>query len=275
MPGLFADALPWAYSTGNMLQRRLSGLLSDPMGTAQQAMGQAGDSANKLRGLLDQAYADPKSFMPTNQNALAQLLDATMQGPMGFAPAGITAWHGSPHTFDSFNHQANLGKGDGFQQQGIGTYLADNQEVAKVYSKGGNVYKVDLPDEALPSMLDFGAPIMSQRHLGKQLNAIHEANPSLKDAFFSAARNNEPGEVLFLSVLQQRARDLKAQGFKGNVYEEANRQATQIFRDAGIAGFKYPDKGSRGGTGGTNNYVVFDDSALRILERNGSPLQAK
>lgn len=44
-------------------------------------------------------------------------------------------------------------------------------------------------------------------------------------------------------------------------------EASQRLREAGIAGNRYLDAGSRGAGQGTHNYVVFDDSKLNITER--------
>ena len=56
---------------------------------------------------------------------------------------------------------------------------------------------------------------------------------------------------------------------------EGEAKAAQAFRSAGIPGIRYLDQGSRSAGKGTSNYVVFpgEESALRILERNGSPLE--
>lgn len=270
MAGLLGDVLPYVYSRGNALTRALGGLLSDPVGSAQQTIGLLNDKAREYEGTQAQAFADPRNPLKvTNPGALNRMTQMMMSGPLGFAPVGMTAWHGSPHVFDSFNHGGNLGKGDGFQAQGIGTYLAENPAVAKTYAKqSGNLYRVDLPDSAIPQMLDFGAPVASQRQLGPALNKIHEKYPDLKDAFFSSVRNNEKGQYLFDVVLQKFARDLKGQGVPpGQVYEQANRMTTNVFRDAGLSGFKYPDKGTAQGQGNTSNFVVFDDGLLKVMDR--------
>ncbi|CAB4155644.1 hypothetical protein UFOVP673_14 [uncultured Caudovirales phage] len=41
---------------------------------------------------------------------------------------------------------------------------------------------------------------------------------------------------------------------------------------AGIPGIRYLDGGSRGAGDGTRNYVIFDESLVRILEENGKPV---
>ena len=44
----------------------------------------------------------------------------------------INAWHGSPHQFDEFDH-SHMGRGEGNQSFGWGTYLADSRELAEHY----------------------------------------------------------------------------------------------------------------------------------------------
>ena len=45
--------------------------------------------------------------------------------------------------------------------------------------------------------------------------------------------------------------------------------AAKALRDVGIPGIKYLDQGSRAGGEGTRNYVLFDDSLIRVTHRNG------
>jgi hypothetical protein len=47
-------------------------------------------------------------------------------------PKGITAYHGSPHTFDQFD-TSKIGTGEGAQAYGHGLYFAENEGVAKSY----------------------------------------------------------------------------------------------------------------------------------------------
>lgn len=53
------------------------------------------------------------------------------------AQEGIDTFHGSPHTFTEFDH-GRMGTGEGAQNYGWGTYLAENQDVATSYQYGGN-----------------------------------------------------------------------------------------------------------------------------------------
>ena len=51
------------------------------------------------------------------------------------------------------------------------------------------------------------------------------------------------------------------------------RRSQEILKEAGIPGIKYKDAGSRGAEGGTYNYVIFDDSLIEIVKKNGIPFK--
>ena len=54
------------------------------------------------------------------------------------------------------------------------------------------------------------------------------------------------------------------------------RRGADTLRQQGIPGIRYLDQGSRGTGQGTSNFVVFpgEEDLLRILERNGVPIQS-
>ncbi len=47
-----------------------------------------------------------------------------------------------------------------------------------------------------------------------------------------------------------------------------------VLSGAGVPGIKYLDQGSRGIGAGTSNYVVFDDSIVKIMRKYGIPMTA-
>lgn len=56
---------------------------------------------------------------------------------------GITAYHGSPHSFDSFDI-SKLGTGEGAQAYGHGLYFAGNEDIARHYRESlANGYSID------------------------------------------------------------------------------------------------------------------------------------
>jgi hypothetical protein len=96
MAGLLSDVLPFLYSQGDRAKRHLSGLIADPLGSIQQTAGGIVDAGRAQQGLLAQAFANPqRPFQVTNEPALAQASQNALQGPLGFAPAGIFAGIGA------------------------------------------------------------------------------------------------------------------------------------------------------------------------------------
>ena len=165
-----------------------------------------------------------------------------------------TVWHGSPHKFDKFD-ASKIGTGEGAQAQGHGLYTADNPAVAQ-QMMGGNIYKVDLPDEQIAKMLDWDKPMSQQTQEVQKI----AANLGITDA--------KNGEDLLWKIKMTRF-DAK-QAMAANPNKEPHIFAAETLRGAGIPGVRYLDGGSRAG-GGTSNYVVFpgEEKMLSILERNG------
>src|SRR3954469_3454846 len=120
-----------------------------------------------------------------------------MRGPLS-AQQGAITWHGSPHQFDAFD-SSKIGSGDGKQTYGHGLYLADNPEVSKLYmntgAPGGNLYKVDLPDEHIANMLNFDMPI--SEHPPQTQAAIKSILDSLSENTRAAIWPDSTGAELY------------------------------------------------------------------------------
>jgi hypothetical protein len=136
--------------------------------------------------------------------------------------------------------------------------IAANKEVADALTlvrsgqvkPSGNLYKVDLPDEAIAKMLDWDKPLSQQA-------------PEVQNAFASYTEQmpwlrSAPGKDAYTRA-----------AIKGGESGAANE-----LRKAGIPGIRYLDGGSRGAGKGTYNYVIFpgEEGLLTILGRNGKPL---
>lgn len=137
------------------------------------------------------------------------------------------------------------------------------KEVMPSYAPAGNLYKVDIPDEAIPRMLDWDKPLSEQPHVAK----------ALKDyADLQGMENYIPqGGTAPVLVGRGISGDTKGQ----DVYKFFGKDATSPdaagnLKAFGIPGIRYLDGNSRG-VGGTSNYVLFDDQLPRILEVNGQP----
>lgn len=135
MAGLLSGVLPAVYSAGDRAKRLAKQLLSDPMGYAAQTAGAIQDEARQQEQLMGQAFSNPqRPLQVTNPQALSQASNRMMTGLMGFAPAGITVWHGSPHTFSKFD-ASKIGTGEGAQAYGHGLYFAESPSVAREYQE--------------------------------------------------------------------------------------------------------------------------------------------
>jgi len=210
---------------------------------------------------------------PASGGTREQILAAAQNLAMGIGPQ-MTVYHGSPHLFPptknnplgEFN-SSKIGTGEGKQQQGVGSYLAEAKEVGQKYADkeawkrgmdSGYLYKVDAPDELIASMANHDFPMY------KQPQSVKSAVNELLDENAKKALKNYHGwedvnEAPFAAVMD--ALEIA----RGN-----NRAATsEILRQAGIPGIRYLDGGSRTGGQGTSNFVVFpgNEGLLKILER--------
>jgi len=97
MAGLLSDVLPAVYSASNVMKNKLRGLLDDPLGTLQQAVGDANDRARSFNELTKRAADEDIASLKAGQglsngpasNALLELLTSA------YNPAGILAPKGS------------------------------------------------------------------------------------------------------------------------------------------------------------------------------------
>lgn len=129
-----ASPLGYVYSRADALKRRLYDMITNPADYASMLGGRIQEGATNRESMMNQAFGDPNNPLKvTNPQALAQLTDMIMSGEMGFAPAGITAFHGSPYLFKQFDPM-KVGTGEGAQVYGVGAgYTAEARPVAESY----------------------------------------------------------------------------------------------------------------------------------------------
>ena len=348
-----AGLIDYASSVAGEAKKNVQGLLADPKQALKDILNNLALKAAAQQAATKAAWAtrDPKIMA---QNALD-----SSQTALGFAPLGITAWHGSPHKFDKFKKEA-IGTGEGAQAYGHGLYLAESPAVANEYAAklgkpelvfggkpitqlnvsqeakdaakwiksragamsygaqgrtarddfsrlpekirkelgnvdlfdGGNLYKTDIPEEAVARFLDWDKPLSQQ---------APEVQAGLSKAL--AKRPGMTGAELY-----------NVFGGSGALRQDLNtnfgfgKQASETLKELGIPGIRYLDGGSRGyhvdlmlkdklyatnkfdnisaaeqyaaekaaegftpkiDMRGSSNFVAFDPEMIRILERNG------
>jgi hypothetical protein len=106
----------------------------------------------------------------------------------------------------------------------------------------GNVYHVDIPDEATARFLNHDLP-------------LHQQTPHVQQALsgFGWADENMTGGDFLRSLSHD--------------YAASPADASARLKALGIPGVKYLDGGSRGAGAGSHNYVVFDDQLPKIIGR--------
>jgi hypothetical protein len=175
----------------------------------------------------------------------------------------------------------NLASAIRYDPKGIVPFGAESkaEEIAQVLESGnipkftnqkGNLYKVDLPDEKIATMLDWDEPLSKQPKTIQ--NWLKDSmNPYRAQLGAKDVGGNEPTG----SLIYNRLAELMSEGKKSDVFTNAAnygaKNASQELADAGIAGIKYFDEGSRAAGQGTRNFVVFpnEEKSMTILERNG------
>jgi hypothetical protein len=133
-------------------------------------------------------------------------------------------------------------------------YLIDTAE-----GGGGNLYTVELlPDEA--DFLDWDKPLSEQSDKVKA--AIELILAKTKSSRFTFENNT--GAKFYES--------LSTDDPAAFLSRKSAPSASQYLASLGIPGIRYLDGGSRGAGEGTSNYVIFDESLVKILEENEKPV---
>jgi hypothetical protein len=118
----------------------------------------------------------------------------------------------------------------------------------------GNLYKVDIPDEYIPKMVQWETPLSEMDE--KLASVIKPLQEQLK---------NQPNPDLFKNVKSV-----------GDVIQYSNAIGLKPhipLQEAGYKGIRYLDEGSRSSGKGTSNFVVFDPTDVKILEKNSQKVE--
>ena len=167
-------------------------------------------------------------------------------------------------------------KGLGSEGENLAGPFSSGSEAEKVRKalpeNQGNLYKVDVPDEHMPFMLHWDKPLTEQTpEVRKALEKIGIKTDKQKlnefdDALLAALTGNAN------TTLPKEPLNALGSSIYHNVLTGSPESKSAKLNELGIKGIRYLDEGSRGKKEGTYNIVTFDPQTVKILEKNGKPV---
>lgn len=160
--------------------------------------------------------------------------------------------------------------------------------LSKLVPEQGNLYKVDIPDEYIPNMLDWDKPLREQPQILKNLGIDIKEYDKIKaqrQAMPEKFDIDIPEELAQYEIARKLDKQLNEMGVDKSgryFYEDlikkygTQKAISEALAEKGIKGVQYFDAGSRGKAAErTRNYVVFEPSEVKILEQNSKPMTRK
>ncbi len=132
----------------------------------------------------------------------------------------------------------------------------------KIKNELGNLYKVDISDEYIPNMLDWDKPLSQQPNVLQAIQNL-SARTDLPKGFDKAIER----------VLQDKFFDGQDLYYELTKVYKDPAKLSQILKESGFTGIRYLDEGSRSSGKGTSNFVVFDPTDVKILEKNSQKVE--
>jgi hypothetical protein len=129
----------------------------------------------------------------------------------------------------------------------------------------GNLYKVDIPDADIPSMVNWDQQLKNQPDIVKTFiqNNIDELTADMHK--FKPDSQND--------VIWDKLKGIDLMTWANEKYGKP--KAAELLGAEGIKGIRYLDEASRSKGKGTSNFVVFEPSTVKILEENAKPMNRK
>ena len=206
----------------------------------------------------------------------------------------LTAFHGTPHTFDPTAanplgefRAAKIGSGEGTQAFGYGMYFAESPEVAKEYQtmlsqnkvlavfRGNDGYYVK------EGLGDTGKNVAGPFRTGAEAEQVRKSLPQPKGLLYTVDIPDSMVEKMIdMDAPIEKAGQKVIDYFKSfNAYKPGqpltkhmavDKFMAEDLRKMGIPGLRYLDYGSRAAGEGTRNIVVFpgEEKNVKILSRD-------
>ncbi len=160
---------------------------------------------------------------------------------------------------------------DGLNRK-IATLQAWKKDGVPEIESSGNLYEVDVPEDR--ELLIYDKPLSEQSPAVKKIiRSLPRAKPGIISRDITKFRATRLNDVIdgkgwdkidggsFYSIV-----GLALQRSESS--SERDKAASQFLRNNGIPGHKYLDLHSRGAGTGTYNYVIYDESRVKIIDPN-------
>lgn len=136
-----------------------------------------------------------------------------------------------------------------------------------IKAKQGAFYTVDIPDADVATFMDWDKPFSEQSDgVRRSLNSLY---PEVRNKILAKdSGGNDPTGGLIYNRLQEYFSEGKRNDAFANKANYGAKIASEELNSINIKGIKYKDAGSRNVKGGTNNFVVFDPTNVKILKRD-------
>jgi len=131
------------------------------------------------------------------------------------------------------------------------------------FPRKGGVYRLDIPDEVVPDLLDL------DKGLDQQLPAVQERlNKVLKefDPYDISKWPQESPETWALAASSSTAPVQTGTYYKALRLAIGDDEAARLLEEVGIPGVKYLDAGSRAAGEGTRNFAIFAEDVLKRIK---------
>lgn len=220
---------------------------------------------------LNENYAD--NFTLTDDSTSAE--DALRgQGDLRFSRNPETAqpdikfsvaWHGSPYVFDTFASE-HIGSGTGRATYGWGLYFTADRQVAEKYrdstNPDGSLFRVEIPDEDV--LLDSDATFAEQpKKVRDAITKLYEEEYGDVPIDWWTGRQiyqdiilREEGYTDFDEIPGDYEIEMDLDNLAGD-----SRLASEKLNSIGVKGIKFI------GDDEDTGYVIFDDKAIKVLDR--------
>ena len=170
------------------------------------------------------------------------------------------AWTGSSADFDNFD-MAYVGTGVGAQAHGYGLHMAEERQTAEGYrSERGKLYHVEIPDNDV--LLD------EQKSFDEQPLKVRKALEKVVRSFTLEQLENwndvrRLGKARVIAEIMDALSESNGMNIYGTISDlvEGQKEASILLNQYGIKGITYHEAQSG------RCYVIFDDKAIKILEK--------